>query len=112
MCLLSYIKENIFLTTFSVRWVRFEEDVEEGGQRWSKPRVSTLSLHSFFELRSFILNGTIALDVEGGTVEEIFNNVFSNIVGRGRLTVEKIQQVRIITSLFSYSFLFLVRKVK
>jgi sodium bicarbonate transporter 10 len=41
------------------RWVKFEEDVEEGGNRWSKPYVATLSLHSLFELRSMLLNGTI-----------------------------------------------------
>ena len=40
------------------RWVKFEEDVEEGGNRWSKPHVATLSLHSLFELRSFLLNGS------------------------------------------------------
>ena len=36
---------------FYTRWVKFEEDVEEGGNRWSKPHVATLSLHSLFELR-------------------------------------------------------------
>lgn len=35
----------------TARWVKFEEDVEEGGNRWSKPHVATLSLHSLFELR-------------------------------------------------------------
>ena len=37
--------------------------MEEGGNRWSKPHVATLSLHSLFELRSMILNGTICLDM-------------------------------------------------
>ena len=36
----------------TARWVKFEEDVEEGGNRWSKPHVATLSLHSLFQLRS------------------------------------------------------------
>ena len=31
--------------------VRFEEDVEEGANRWSKPHVSSLSLHSLMKLR-------------------------------------------------------------
>ena len=38
----------------TARWVKFEEDVEEGGNRWSKPHVATLNLHSLFELRSMI----------------------------------------------------------
>ncbi len=40
------------------RWLKFEEDVEDGGERWSKPYVATLSLHSLFELRSCIINNT------------------------------------------------------
>ena len=47
----------------TARWVKFEEDVEEGGNRWSKPHVATLSLHSLFELRSLLLNGTVGLDI-------------------------------------------------
>lgn len=35
----------------TARWVKFEEDVEEGGNRWSKPHVATLSLHALFQLR-------------------------------------------------------------
>ena len=31
--------------TVVCRWVKFEEDVEEGGNRWSKPHVATLSLY-------------------------------------------------------------------
>lgn len=46
----------------SARWVKFEEDVEDGGNRWSKPHVATLSLHALFQLRSCIQNGVIILD--------------------------------------------------
>lgn len=53
------------------RWLKFEEDVEDGGERWSKPYVATLSLHSLFELRSCILNGTVMLDMRANTIEEI-----------------------------------------
>lgn len=53
------------------RWLKFEEDVEDGGDRWSKPYVATLSLHSLFELRSCILNGTVMLDMRADTLDEI-----------------------------------------
>lgn len=53
------------------RWLKFEEDVEDGGERWSKPYVATLSLHSLFELRSCIFNGTVLLDMRANTIEEI-----------------------------------------
>ena len=32
------------------RWIKYEEDVELGGE-WGKPHVSTLSFHSLLELR-------------------------------------------------------------
>uniref|UniRef100_A0A665WTF1 Anion exchange protein n=1 Tax=Echeneis naucrates TaxID=173247 RepID=A0A665WTF1_ECHNA len=51
----------------TARWLKFEEDVEDGGERWSKPYVATLSLHSLFELRSCILNGTVMLDMRANS---------------------------------------------
>ncbi|KAM6364867.1 electroneutral sodium bicarbonate exchanger 1 isoform 3-T3 [Pluvialis apricaria] len=55
----------------TARWLKFEEDVEDGGERWSKPYVATLSLHSLFELRSCIINGTVLLDICANSIEEI-----------------------------------------
>ena len=45
--------------------------MEDGGERWSKPYVATLSLHSLFELRSCITNGTVLLDLRAGTLDQI-----------------------------------------
>uniref|UniRef100_A0A3B5M947 Anion exchange protein n=1 Tax=Xiphophorus couchianus TaxID=32473 RepID=A0A3B5M947_9TELE len=56
---------------FSVQWVKFEEKVEEGGERWSKPHVSTLSLHSLFELRTCLQTGTVLLDLDGYSLPQI-----------------------------------------
>lgn len=53
------------------RWLKFEEDVEDGGERWSKPYVATLSLHSLFELRNCIIKGTVLLDMCANSTEEI-----------------------------------------
>ena len=53
------------------RWLKFEEDVEDGGDRWSKPYVATLSLHSLFEVRSCIIHGTVLLDMRADTLEEV-----------------------------------------
>ncbi|XP_075301833.1 electroneutral sodium bicarbonate exchanger 1-like [Opisthocomus hoazin] len=55
----------------SARWLKFEEDVEDGGERWSKPFVGTLSLHSLLELRSCITDGTVLLDVCATSMGEI-----------------------------------------
>lgn len=70
----------------AARWIKFEEDVEEGGDRWSKPHVSTISLHSLMELRSFILNGTVMLDMEASSLENIADLVLENMVNSGQLS--------------------------
>ncbi|XP_038113082.1 electroneutral sodium bicarbonate exchanger 1 isoform X7 [Culex quinquefasciatus] len=72
----------------TARWIKFEEDVEEGGNRWSKPHVATLSLHSLFELRSLLLNGTVMLDMEASGLEQIAELVCENMVNAGTLPIE------------------------
>ncbi|XP_049978378.1 sodium-driven chloride bicarbonate exchanger isoform X3 [Alexandromys fortis] len=69
----------------TARWLKFEEDVEDGGERWSKPYVATLSLHSLFELRSCVLNGTVLLDMHANTLEEIADMVLDQQVSSGQL---------------------------
>ncbi|KAK5891648.1 hypothetical protein CesoFtcFv8_012105, partial [Champsocephalus esox] len=69
----------------TARWLKFEEDVEAGGERWSKPYVATLSLHSLFELRSCILHGTVLLDMRAGGIEEIADMVIDSMLASGQL---------------------------
>merc|ERR1719209_2252803 len=78
----------------TARWVKFEEDVEEGGNRWSKPHVATLSLHSLFELRSLLLNGTVSLDMAASSLEEIADITLDNMINCGSLTSDKKDQVK------------------
>ncbi|XP_058603753.1 sodium bicarbonate cotransporter 3 isoform X9 [Onychostoma macrolepis] len=78
----------------TARWLKFEEDVEDGGERWSKPYVATLSLHSLFELRSCILNGTVMLDMRANTIEEIADMVLDNMVASEQLDESLRQKVR------------------
>ncbi|XP_076636154.1 na[+]-driven anion exchanger 1 isoform X9 [Colletes latitarsis] len=78
----------------TARWIKFEEDVEEGGNRWSKPHVATLSLHSLFELRSLLLNGTVMLDMEAASLEQITDLVLDNMINKGSLPIESREKVR------------------
>uniref|UniRef100_A0A8K9UIT3 Anion exchange protein n=1 Tax=Oncorhynchus mykiss TaxID=8022 RepID=A0A8K9UIT3_ONCMY len=71
VCVLLSISLSLFLSLLLSRWVKFEEKVEEGGERWSKPHVSTLTLHSLFELRTCIQTGSVLLDLEGYSLPEI-----------------------------------------
>ncbi|KRF81832.1 electroneutral sodium bicarbonate exchanger 1 isoform X9 [Drosophila virilis] len=69
----------------TARWIKFEEDVEEGGNRWSKPHVATLSLHSLFELRGLLLNGSVMLDMEANNLELVADLVCDQMVSGGTL---------------------------
>ncbi|GAA6078925.1 sodium bicarbonate cotransporter 3 isoform X1 [Tachysurus ichikawai] len=76
------------------RWLKFEEDVEDGGERWSKPYVATLSLHSLFELRSCIMNGTVLLDMRANTIEEIADMFIDSMVASKQLDESLKEKVR------------------
>ncbi|KAK9509940.1 hypothetical protein O3M35_004824 [Rhynocoris fuscipes] len=78
----------------TARWIKFEEDVEEGGNRWSKPHVATLSLHSLFELRSLLLNGTVLLDMEANSLEQVADLFLDNMVNAGSLTFDTREKVK------------------
>ena len=76
-------------------WVKFEEDVEDGGCRWTKPFVGTLSLHALFELRSHLLNGTVLLDLPGDTIANVIDFTVNDMVATGRLTLDQKDKVTI-----------------
>ncbi|XP_066138406.1 electroneutral sodium bicarbonate exchanger 1 isoform X7 [Euwallacea fornicatus] len=78
----------------TARWIKFEEDVEEGGNRWSKPHVATLSLHSLFELRSLLLNGSVILDMEATSIEQIAELAIDNMINNNRLELAKRESVK------------------
>ncbi|XP_062321224.1 sodium bicarbonate cotransporter 3 isoform X1 [Osmerus eperlanus] len=91
---LSFREGHVYEWKETARWLKFEEDVEDGGERWSKPYVATLSLHSLFELRSCILNGTVLLDMRASSIEEIADMVIDSMVASEQLEEEQREKVR------------------
>ncbi|XP_051925112.1 solute carrier family 4 member 4a isoform X3 [Hippocampus zosterae] len=77
----------------TARWIKFEEKVEKGGERWSKPHVATLSLHSLFELRACIEKGGILLDLEAATLPQLLEVVTDERVQSGQLKPELKEKV-------------------
>lgn len=78
----------------TARWVKFEEDVEEGGDRWSKPHVATLSLHSLFELRNLLLTGSVMLDMEANNLETVADLITENMTNSGLLDADVKEKVK------------------
>ncbi|XP_077087687.1 solute carrier family 4 member 4a isoform X9 [Siphateles boraxobius] len=72
----------------TARWIKFEEKVEKGGERWSKPHVATLSLHSLFELRTCIEKGTIMLDLEASTLPGVVEMITDSQIENGLLKAD------------------------
>ncbi|XP_067857360.1 electrogenic sodium bicarbonate cotransporter 4 isoform X2 [Heptranchias perlo] len=77
----------------SARWVKFEEKVEKGGERWSKPHVSTLSLHSLFELRTCLQTETVLLDLDGYSLPQIIDDIIDKQIEDGLITAEVREQI-------------------
>ncbi|KAH3748022.1 hypothetical protein DPMN_182459, partial [Dreissena polymorpha] len=53
------------------RWIRYEEAVEEGGQRWSKPHVASLMMEALQDLQCMLGTCPVLLDITAGTMREI-----------------------------------------
>ncbi|KAK3587039.1 hypothetical protein CHS0354_008062 [Potamilus streckersoni] len=70
------------------RWIKFEEDVEEGAERWGKPHVASLSFHSLLELRRGLEQGALLLDLEASDLSSIVHNVVENMVIHDQIRVE------------------------
>uniref|UniRef100_A0A8C2DWK3 Anion exchange protein n=1 Tax=Cyprinus carpio TaxID=7962 RepID=A0A8C2DWK3_CYPCA len=74
--------------TETARWIKFEEKVEKGGERWSKPHVATLSLHSLFQLKNCIEKGTIKLDMEANSLQQIVEMITDSQIESGQLKAD------------------------
>ncbi|XP_038047083.1 anion exchange protein 3-like isoform X11 [Patiria miniata] len=68
------------------RWIKFEEDREEGSDRWGKPHVASLTFNSLPHLRKGLEHGLVLLDIPETTLPAIFNAMVE-----GMLNAELIQ---------------------
>ena len=61
----------------SARWLKFEEDVEECGERWSKPHVATHSLKVMLDLKSVLEdeNTFFLLDLQSDNLADTLSQV-------------------------------------
>ena len=45
----------------TARWIKYEEDVQEGTDRWGRPHVASLSFHSLLNVRRSLESGEFFL---------------------------------------------------
>uniref|UniRef100_A0A8C8ARX2 Anion exchange protein n=1 Tax=Otus sunia TaxID=257818 RepID=A0A8C8ARX2_9STRI len=72
----------------AVRWMKFEEKVEDGGERWSAPHIPVLPLQSLFQLRTCLQKGTVLLDLDALSFKEIIDKAISGQPEEAKLQPE------------------------
>lgn len=73
----------------TARWIKYEEDVEEGSDRWGRPHVASLSFHSLLNLRRCLETGVVLMDLEERDLPGVAYRVVEQVF---------------ITTLFGYCF--------
>lgn len=48
----------------TARWIKYEEDLEEGADRFGRPHVASLSFHSLLNLRRCLETGVVLMDLD------------------------------------------------
>lgn len=64
----------------TARWIKYEENVEEGAERWGRPHVASLSFHSLLNLRRCLETGVVLLDLEEKDLPGIAYRVVEQMV--------------------------------
>jgi len=60
------------------RWIKFQENVEDGGKRWSKPFVPSSSLAVYSELQQMIEKGAVIFNAEGSCVNSVLDDILNS----------------------------------
>ncbi|XP_035908119.1 band 3 anion transport protein isoform X10 [Anopheles stephensi] len=64
----------------TARWIKYEEDVEEGADRWGRPHVASLSFHSLLNLRRCLETGVVLMDLEEKDLPSVAYRVVEQMV--------------------------------
>ncbi|XP_042897163.1 band 3 anion transport protein [Parasteatoda tepidariorum] len=64
----------------TARWIKYEEDVEFGPNRWGKPKVPPLKFHSMLKLRQCLEQGSVLLDLDEKDFFSVAQRVVENLV--------------------------------
>ncbi|XP_063685626.1 electroneutral sodium bicarbonate exchanger 1-like isoform X3 [Bolinopsis microptera] len=76
------------------RWMKFEQDIQRGADKWSKPHVATLKLQSIISLRKCISQGTVLLGMKAFNLESVIEMTLDRLVSRALITSSVAVQLR------------------
>lgn len=64
----------------TARWIKYEEDLEEGAERWGRPHVAPLSFHSLLNLRRCLETGVVLLDLEEKDLPSVAYRIVEQVI--------------------------------
>ncbi|KAH7645235.1 na+-driven anion exchanger 1-like protein [Dermatophagoides farinae] len=75
------------------RWVKYEENVEANGTRWSKPYVSTVNVAAFQELRDSFRNGVVIFDSQCQSLGQLVDEFCRILRQKNLVTAEESKNI-------------------
>ncbi|XP_055373178.1 anion exchange protein 3-like [Condylostylus longicornis] len=71
------------------RWIKYEEHIEEGSDRWGRPHVATLSFHSLLNLRQCLETCVFMLDLEENDLPAITYRIIEQLSIENQISPEE-----------------------
>ncbi|CAH1785487.1 unnamed protein product [Owenia fusiformis] len=71
------------------RWIKYEENVEASGERWTKPHVASLSLQALYRLKHQLNDALFLLDVKADTLGGITDVIKDAMIEEELLSEEQ-----------------------
>ncbi|XP_063698255.1 electroneutral sodium bicarbonate exchanger 1-like [Culicoides brevitarsis] len=76
------------------RWIRFEENVENGSNKWSKPYLPVMSVMAIQKITDVLTYGYVLCDIECSNYIDLINQLIATLIDEGRMSSIDIQVLR------------------
>ncbi|KAG5668130.1 hypothetical protein PVAND_016082 [Polypedilum vanderplanki] len=81
----------------TARWIKYEENLEEGSGRWGRPHVPTLSFQSLLSLRHCLETGVVLMDLEEKDLPGTAHRIVEQMVNEDLIhRDDKVQIMRVL----------------
>ncbi|CAF0838647.1 unnamed protein product, partial [Brachionus calyciflorus] len=85
---LEYIQddeENNYKWKISSRWIKYEQTIDPETEIWSKPFIGALEYQNLAYLKQGLRSGTVILNPQRNTFEEITDEIIQDFINRGQM---------------------------